>query len=155
MLSTITQTVIALTQSMELAIFAKATVVLTLGLAAVRLAARAPASVRHLLLTATFAALIALPLAAVIVPGVVIEVPVANANSRLATASAASLSERPLTPETVSNQAIEARSTAVFDDFSAMVCRGPRSKGLFNRWRARPESAGMLRYSSTKASRLL
>src|SRR6266542_580762 len=113
MLSTITQTVIALTQSIELAIFAKATVVLTLGLAAVRLAARAPASVRHLLLTATFAALIALPLAAVIVPGVVIEVPVANANSRLATASAASLSERPLTPETVSNQAIEARSTGV------------------------------------------
>jgi bla regulator protein blaR1 len=110
MLSTIAHAVILLTQSIELSILAKATVMLTLGLAAVRLAVRAPASVRHLLLTATFAALIALPLAAVIVPGVVIQVPVANANGRLATASAASLSERPLTPATVSNQATEARS---------------------------------------------
>jgi hypothetical protein len=91
MLSTIAQTMISLTQSIELSILAKATVMLTLGLAAARLAVQAPASVRHLLLTATFAALIALPLAAVTVPGVVIQVPVANAEGPIAASSAAPL----------------------------------------------------------------
>src|SRR6266540_251785 len=105
MLSTIAQTVILLSQSIELSILAKATVMLTLGLAVARFAARAPASVRHLLLTATFAALIALPLAAVTVPSMVIQVSVANADGPIAAPSATSLSERPLAPATVSVQA--------------------------------------------------
>lgn len=57
----------------------KATVILALGLTAARLARPAQASVRHLLHAATFAALILLPIAALTVPNVVIEVSVPGA----------------------------------------------------------------------------
>jgi bla regulator protein blaR1 len=113
MLSTIAQTLILLSQSIELSILAKATVMLTLGLAVARVAARAPASVRHLLLTATFAALLALPLAALTVPSMIIQVSVANADDRGAAASRASLSEPPLAPATVSVQAKGKKSAGV------------------------------------------
>jgi beta-lactamase regulating signal transducer with metallopeptidase domain len=98
MIPTVAETVVSLTQSIELSIFAKATLMLALGLLAARLAARAPASVRHLLLAATFAALMALPIAAVAVPGVIIQVPVADANPRIATPSAGRSEGAPLPP---------------------------------------------------------
>jgi ankyrin repeat protein/beta-lactamase regulating signal transducer with metallopeptidase domain len=56
----------------ELDILVKVTVVLVLGLVATRLAARARASVRHLLLSSTLGALVALPMAAAIVPDLVV-----------------------------------------------------------------------------------
>jgi len=65
-------------------ILIKATVILALGLTAARLARRAQASVRHLLLAATFGALILLPLAALVVPNVVIQVPVPASSPRVA-----------------------------------------------------------------------
>jgi bla regulator protein blaR1 len=58
----------------ELDILLKVTVVLLLGLLATRLAARARASVRHLLLASTLGALIALPLAAALGPDLVVAI---------------------------------------------------------------------------------
>jgi beta-lactamase regulating signal transducer with metallopeptidase domain len=104
MMSTLAHAAVSLTQWIELSILVKATAVLALGLAAARLAARAPASVRHLLLTATFAALVALPFAAVLVPGVVIEIPLADASARITTPSAAPVSERASMPATAGHQ---------------------------------------------------
>ena len=73
MTQTITEAALALSGSVELSILGKVTVMLLLGLAAARLAAHARASRRHLLLAATFAALLAIPLVAVAAPGVAIE----------------------------------------------------------------------------------
>jgi ankyrin repeat protein/beta-lactamase regulating signal transducer with metallopeptidase domain len=58
----------------ELDILMKVTMVLLLGLIATRLAARARASVRHLLLASTLGALIALPLAAALTPDLVVAI---------------------------------------------------------------------------------
>src|SRR5262249_34144848 len=80
MTQTITEMALALGRWVELSILGKATIMLLLGLVAVRLASRARASVRHLLLTTTFATLLALPLIVFIVPGLTIEVPVARAD---------------------------------------------------------------------------
>src|SRR5262245_48423631 len=79
MTQTITEMALALGRWVELSILGKATIMLLLGLVAVRLACRARASVRHLLLATTFATLLALPLLVFIVPGLTIEVPVARA----------------------------------------------------------------------------
>jgi beta-lactamase regulating signal transducer with metallopeptidase domain/ankyrin repeat protein len=58
----------------ELALLLKATVVLVFGLIGARLAARARASVRHLLLASTLGALVALPAVAVVVPELVVAI---------------------------------------------------------------------------------
>jgi len=58
----------------ELALLLKVTIVLAFGLIATRLAARARASVRHLLLAATLGALVALPAVAVVVPNLVVAI---------------------------------------------------------------------------------
>jgi beta-lactamase regulating signal transducer with metallopeptidase domain len=84
MTSTVTEAAVALSSSLELSILGKATIMLALGLAAVRLAGRARASRRHLLLAATFTTLLALPLVAVTAPGVTIELatsPAADSDS--------------------------------------------------------------------------
>ena len=60
----IAQAAVTLSQFADVAMVVKATALIGIGLAAVRLAARSRASVRHLVLAATFAALLALPLAA-------------------------------------------------------------------------------------------
>jgi hypothetical protein len=73
--------VLAVSHSIELSIATKATAMLILGLIAVRLAARAPASVRHLLLTTMFGSLLVLPLIVIATPGVTIDVPVAAADA--------------------------------------------------------------------------
>ena len=62
---TIPDVLLALSDSTELSLIAKATVLLTLGLAGAWLAARAKASLRSLVLGVTFAALLALPAAGV------------------------------------------------------------------------------------------
>ena len=55
---------LAVSRSLELSLLVKATLLLAIGLGAARLAARSRASVRHVVLAATFAAVLALPLAA-------------------------------------------------------------------------------------------
>jgi hypothetical protein len=65
----------------ELSLLAQATIVLTLALAAARLAQRAPAAVRALLMASTFAVLALLPVAALTVPKRTIEIAVPGASS--------------------------------------------------------------------------
>lgn len=76
MIPTINEATLALNQWTELSIVSKATIMLVMGLALARLARHTRASVRHFMLTVTFAALLALPLIIFTVPAVVIEVPV-------------------------------------------------------------------------------
>ena len=76
MISTINEALVALSRWVELSILGKATIMLIIGLTVVKLAGRARASVRHLLLTATFATVFALPLVALAAPEVLILVPV-------------------------------------------------------------------------------
>jgi ankyrin repeat protein/beta-lactamase regulating signal transducer with metallopeptidase domain len=59
----------------ELAILFKATMALTIGLAAVHLGGRARASVRHLVLATTLAVLVVLPLASAVAPALTLAVP--------------------------------------------------------------------------------
>ncbi|OLC79356.1 MAG: hypothetical protein AUH72_14560 [Acidobacteria bacterium 13_1_40CM_4_65_8] len=85
-------------------ILMKATVMLALGLTAARLARRAQASVRHLLLAATFGALILLPLAALAVPNVIIQVPVPASSARVAPAGDAPPSDDSVTPSSTGDR---------------------------------------------------
>jgi Protein of unknown function (DUF3738) len=63
MLPEIKNTILILSSSMAVAIFAKATLITALGLIAARLARDSRASVRYALLAVTFGALLALPAA--------------------------------------------------------------------------------------------
>ena len=62
----------------ELSLVLKATVVLAVALLAARVAGRAPASVRALVLASSFAVLLVLPLAIITIPPRVVELPVAS-----------------------------------------------------------------------------
>ena len=75
----ISEALAALVIRPELSILLKVTLVLLLGLAAVRLLARARASLRHLILTATFASLLAIPVVESLSPPVAVEVRAARA----------------------------------------------------------------------------
>ncbi|HKA17362.1 MAG TPA: M56 family metallopeptidase [Blastocatellia bacterium] len=75
MISMIGDAAVALSRWIELSILGKATIMLLIGLTVARLSARASASVRHLLLTATFATVLALPLVAWAAPALMIGVP--------------------------------------------------------------------------------
>src|SRR5215475_5009637 len=80
MISTISEAAVALGRLVELSILGKATIILVIGLTIVRLFRRARASVRHLLLAATMAAVLALPLIVLIGPEVIIGVPASQAS---------------------------------------------------------------------------
>ena len=73
--SSLAGVVVWLSRSPELALLVKATLVLLAGLAVARLAVRARASVRHLVVASSFVALVALPLVIAFVPAIAIEVP--------------------------------------------------------------------------------
>jgi ankyrin repeat protein/beta-lactamase regulating signal transducer with metallopeptidase domain len=80
MTSVLAEAAVAISRSAELSILVKATVVVMLGLCGARLARHAQASTRHLILSLTCTALLSLPLAFVVVPGVVFQVPVVGAS---------------------------------------------------------------------------
>jgi len=77
MTSTVADAAVFLSNAAGLSILLKATLLLALGLTASWLARRGRASVRHLLLAATFAALLALPFLVLLGPAVSIEIPIA------------------------------------------------------------------------------
>src|SRR5262245_19775597 len=79
MISTINEAAVALGRLVELSILGKATIILVIGLTIVMLFRRARASVRHLLLAATLAAALALPLIVLSGPEVIIGVPASQA----------------------------------------------------------------------------
>jgi uncharacterized protein (TIGR03435 family) len=75
--ATINGIMLAISGSLAASILAKATAIAALALAAARLARRSRAAVRHVLLSAAFAVLLALPMASVVVPTVRVAVPIA------------------------------------------------------------------------------
>jgi beta-lactamase regulating signal transducer with metallopeptidase domain len=79
MIPTLASALVAVSRSFELAILVKATAILAFGLAAAQIVRRGRASIRHLTLAATFAAIIALPLVTVGGPAVAIRIPVERA----------------------------------------------------------------------------
>jgi len=79
MTSMITEAALFLSRWTALSVLSKATILLALGLTVAWLAGRSRASVRHLVFAATFAALAALPLVLVTVPGVAIEISTSHA----------------------------------------------------------------------------
>lgn len=79
MIANVFEAAVAMSQSLELSIAVKATAVVLMALIGARLASRARASVRHVLLASAFAALLALPLIAVSAPKFAIDIPVARA----------------------------------------------------------------------------
>ena len=89
MIPTLAEAAVTMSQSVELSIVGKATAMIVVGLVAARLAAHARASVRHVLLAATFASLVALPLLLVFGPHATIDVPVAYTNASAERAVAA------------------------------------------------------------------
>lgn len=80
MIGVLAEAAVAISRSAELSMFVKATVFVMIGLGAARIARRARASTRHLILSLTCAALLSLPLAFAVVPGVVLQVPIAGAS---------------------------------------------------------------------------
>src|SRR5207237_1377734 len=72
---TLAEWALAIGRSTELSIVIKATVVVGLTIVLVRLARSVQASVRHVLLAATFGALLALPLVALLLPPVAVPIP--------------------------------------------------------------------------------
>ena len=76
MTAMMSEAMIAVARSVELSLLAKATLVMGVGLTAAWLSRRARASVRHLGLSATFVALIALPAMWALAPAMAIHVPV-------------------------------------------------------------------------------
>jgi beta-lactamase regulating signal transducer with metallopeptidase domain len=88
MTASVVQAALSLTGRLDLAIVGKVTIILAFGLTALPLASRARASVRHLLMAATFATVFVLPLAIrSTVPAVTIQVPVAAAQRIASVAS--------------------------------------------------------------------
>ena len=84
MIRTISEAVLAIGASPELSVLIKVTIAAALGLAAVRIAKPTRASIRHLLLVSTFAALVALPVAVMLIPAVGFEIPNTPANAPVA-----------------------------------------------------------------------
>jgi beta-lactamase regulating signal transducer with metallopeptidase domain len=78
----------------ELSLIVKATVILTVGLAAAALARRTRASIRHVILASTLLALLLLPVTTVVVPEVAIELPMASSPAVSAPATNAALLSR-------------------------------------------------------------
>jgi beta-lactamase regulating signal transducer with metallopeptidase domain len=76
MIQSLSDTALLLSRSVELSLVAKATIILIVGLAVTRLSRTARASVRHLVIASSFAALIALPLWLAGAPSMTIDVPV-------------------------------------------------------------------------------
>jgi hypothetical protein len=66
----------------ELSLLAKATMLMAAGLIGARIVRRSRASVRHLVLVATFGALTALPIVALVMPSIAIGVPVTAGSDR-------------------------------------------------------------------------
>src|SRR6185295_2707876 len=88
MMAQVADLAVMISQSFELSLAGKATAMIAAGLVVARLAAHARAAARHVLLAATFASLVALPLILLAAPHATIDVPVAGNSARAARAAA-------------------------------------------------------------------
>src|SRR6185436_7067492 len=78
MIASLAAAALVISQSVELSLLVKATLILLAAFAAVALARTARASIRHLMLSSVFVALIALPLLLISVPRFTIDVAVTS-----------------------------------------------------------------------------
>ena len=95
MMNALSTMIVAAGNSLELSIVVKATMAMILGLAAARLARRARASARHLMLASTFVALLILPVTTIVVPGVAILIPMPGVGHSAALPGAATSAAAP------------------------------------------------------------
>jgi hypothetical protein len=84
MISAIAEAAVFLSGSLVLSILFKATLMLALGLVGTWLTGRSRASLRHLILAASFGMLVMLPLVITIGRGLVVEVPVSTRGESIA-----------------------------------------------------------------------
>ena len=82
MMPVINEVMFAVSSSLAASIVAKATVITALALICAWLARRSRAAVRHALLAAAFGVLLALPIASIVAPSVLIAVPAAAQRRR-------------------------------------------------------------------------
>ena len=75
-MTAVNDVILAVSRSLALSVLLKVTATTVLALAAVRVARRRPAAVRHVLVAASFAVLVILPITALVVPAVQVAVPV-------------------------------------------------------------------------------
>ncbi len=88
MISKFNEAIFILSSQVELSILAKGTIVLVFGLTLAWLFRNARASIRHIILAATFAALLSLPIIVVIMPEMTIEVPISYSENSISELSA-------------------------------------------------------------------
>ena len=130
------QAAVAVGRSVELSLLLKATMVMLLGLAAVRLARNARASVRHVVLSATFASLFLLPLAILNGPTVAIGVPIATTGPTLeATGTSLRLVDGPPlpAPERVAAVAVSRWPATIPSGTSSPLCKRRNTSSDFAR----------------------
>ncbi len=116
--------ILAIGDSLAISIIVKATIVIAIALTAACFARRSRASVRHAILAAGFAVLLALPVAAIIAPPLHIALPIAQSSSTSAANSVQSFNETSFAPQAATNAPAaavksEAASFTVFDLFFA------------------------------------
>jgi len=108
----IDQALLAVSSSLAASVVVKATIVITITLIAVRLASRSRASIRHAILAAGFAVLLALPIAAVTVPPIHVALAVTPGPAAAADA-----------PENMSEVVVAPRSSERAEQSSAKSAR--------------------------------
>lgn len=113
--------VLSLSQSTELLLLLKATVVIALGLLAARLAGHARASIRHVVLTATFGALLALPLATTTNFEIPIGVPVASIQRQAVSDLTTTAMPRAVSPATSADTTRSGTASAQPVSWSALL----------------------------------
>ena len=133
--------IFAVSNSLAASIIVKATIAISIALVAATLARHSRASVRHAILAAGFAVILALPIAAVIAPPLHIALPIAQGSSIPTANSVQSFDEPTPAPGTATNAPSAAKSEAtsfsLFDllfiawAFGAMVFLAPIIIGLW------------------------
>jgi bla regulator protein blaR1 len=109
----ISNAILAISDSLAASIVVKATIVISIALITARMAHRSRASIRHAILAAGFAVLLALPLAAILAPPLHIALPVAQSSSTLPTNSVQSFDETSLAPAATNAPSSAAKSEAM------------------------------------------
>jgi beta-lactamase regulating signal transducer with metallopeptidase domain len=120
MMSTIAAAAVFLSSAPGFSILLKATLFLALGLTAAWLARRERASVRHVLLAATFATLLLLPFLVLLGPAVSIEIPIAE-DDRLEATNTTDPSSSVSTPAPVNTNTALSRSTSSGASWSTLA----------------------------------
>jgi beta-lactamase regulating signal transducer with metallopeptidase domain len=121
MTSTVADAALFLSSAAGLSIMAKATLFLALGLTATWLARRGRASVRHLLLAATFATLLALPVLVLLGPAVSIEIPLGASDDTLAATNTTIAGGSVSTPAPVNPNTASANSKSSRPSWAALA----------------------------------